>query len=66
MSNKPLTTTPTLPTKSTAPDYEVPDSLKAWERFDRLVGKVLAPPNTLRESKASADSESDCVLQTPK
>lgn len=34
-------TTPTLSTEPTAPDYEVPDSLEAWKRFDRLVERVL-------------------------
>jgi len=52
MSNKPITTTPTLP-EPTAPDYAVSDPKEAWERFDRLVGNVLKNSEEQPEAKGN-------------
>lgn len=60
------TTTPTRSTEPTAPKYEVSDSLEAWERFDRLVGKVLQIPKSPPESIAPAELKPDCPVQTSK
>lgn len=56
MSNKPAPT-PTLSNSADpqAPDYAVPDAKEAWERFDRLVGKVVESP---KEKKKSSHGES--------
>ena len=51
-------TTPTRSTEPTAPEYEVPDSLEAWERFDMLVGKVLKAPKDVLETNVGEQAAS--------
>lgn len=45
----------TRPTRATvAPDYAVPDPQEAWERFDRLVRKVLDVPKQEKQPEAQS------------
>lgn len=56
MSNT-TTAIPTRLAEPIAPDYAVPDAQKAWERMDRLVGKVLDLPKSTSNSPVASD---DC------
>lgn len=62
MSN--TTTTPTRSTEPTAPDYAVPDPQEAWEKFDRLVGKVLETDTKPSVSTNNADKQAKSFCKT--
>jgi len=53
------TTTPTRSTEPTAPKYEVPDSIEAWERFNRLVGEVFAPSERITADEDNQSTETN-------
>lgn len=50
-------TTITALTRSTVPDYAVPDPREAWERFGRLVRKMLNASSSVATSKDNQGTE---------
>ena len=63
MSNKPSATIPSLYTEPNVLDRAVPDPKAAWDRFDRLVGKVLDAP---KESTKAIDKSRQTLTSRPK